>query len=431
MQSEVGTVRAAIRRAVAPAIGLGRPFFLLFLAGVLSDIAGFATQTALVLHVYKLTGNNAAYMGLMSLATLLPMVMSAPIGGVWAERYLRTRVMISNDLVRVPLVLLMMTTQSVWLLLLLQALVCATSALFMPSRQSLLPELLPPEKLELGNALNGGMLSVMHVLSPILGAVLYARSGSLMFVVVIEAVAYLASAILLSRIVEPPRKRSSERQAGLFAEIASGFRYVRSEPDLRQIFIILLASGMAIGLLIPLLRPFIKEALHGDDKTYAVMLAWFGVGGLFGPLLGYFLGRTFGLGRTLTVCFLLDALVFTLWSRTTSPWRACAMLFVWGLVVFALIPCYTSYLHTYAKKDFMGRTFALFDQTNYSPQIVAASLVAALGDRLPVVMILTVSGVCYLAIVLLTLPSAGGRLLRNRAGATHAAAAARKLKSEI
>jgi hypothetical protein len=270
--------------------------------------------------------------------------------------------------------------------------------------------------MELGNALNGGVLSVVHVLAPILGAFLYARAGSLTYVVSIEALAYLGSALLLSRIVETRKPPRREAHKGLFADIVEGFRYVRSEADLRQIFIILLASGMAIGLLVPLLRPFIKEALHGDDGTYAALIAWFGAGGLFGPVVGYLVGRTIGLGRMMILCFFLDALVLTLWSRSSAVWRASGGIFVWGIVVFALIPCYTSYLHTYARREFMGRTFALFDQTGYVPQIIAAAIITMLGNRLPVVLILTCAGIAYLAIVVITLPSRGGRLLRERSG---------------
>lgn len=52
--------------------------------------------------------------------------------------------MVANDLLRIPLVLLMMFTESVAVLLLLQALVCASTALFMPSRQTLIPEVVHP-----------------------------------------------------------------------------------------------------------------------------------------------------------------------------------------------------------------------------------------------------------------------------------------------
>lgn len=412
----------SLRRTVASALGLGRPFFLLFLAGFLSDIGGFATQTALVLHIYRLTGGSTAFMGLVALATLGPMMLSAPVGGVWAERYPRLRIMIGNDLFRIPAVLLMMATENVWLLLLLQSLVCASTALFMPARQSLFPEILEPEQLELGNALNGGMLSVGHVLSPILGALVYARGGSFSYVVTLEALTYVASALLLSRLDEPKRQAPAEPYYGLWRDIRDGYRYVKGEPDLRQIFIILLASGLAFGLMIPLLRPFIKMSLHGDDAVYAALVAWFGAGGFFGPPIGFVMGRTLGLGRTLLICFFLDAVVFTLWSWTTTLWSSCALLFVWGIVVFALIPCYTSYLHTFAKREFMGRTFALFDQTSYLPQILAAGLITALGERLPVVTLLTGAGILYIAIVLLTIPSTGGRMLRSREARTAAVA---------
>lgn len=409
-----GGLNQSLSRGIASTLGLGRPFFLLFLAGFLSDLGAFATQTALVLHIYRLTGGSTAYMGLVSLATLGPMMLSASIGGVWAERYSRLRIMIANDLFRIPAILLMMATENVWLLLLLQALVCASTALFMPSRQSLFPDILEPEQLELGNALNGGVLSVGHVLSPILGALVYARGGSFAYVVMLEASTYAASALLLWRLDEPKRQARSEPDFGMWRDIRDGFQYVRAEPDLRQIFIILLASGLAFGLMIPLLRPFVKESLQGSDAVYAALVAWFGAGGIFGPPIGFVLGRSLGLGRTLLLCFFLDAVVFTLWALTTTLWLSCVLLFVWGMVVFAQIPCYTSYFHTYAKKEFMGRTFALFDQTSYLPQVLAAGLITTLGEQLPVVKLLIAAGVVYVAIMLLTLPSAGGRMLRHR-----------------
>lgn len=402
----------------APVSQLGRSYFLLFAAGVLSDLGGFTTQTALVLHVYRLTGQNAAFMGLMALATLVPMVLAAPVGGVWAEKYNRRFIMVINDLLRIPLVLLMMFTESVAVLLLLQALVCASTALFMPSRQTLIPEVVHPDRLQLANALSGGVLSIVHILGPALGALLYARSGSLRSVVYIEAASYLFSAVLLYHLKTPlrPRTSDSDTPRGLWADIKHGLLYVRAEPDLWQIFMILVTAGMAIGLLIPLLRPFIAEVLSGNDHTYAMLIGSFGAGGLLGPLCGYWAGRRLGLGLTLTLCFVLEPLTLMVWSRISSVTGSAALLFLWGVNVFAMIPCYTSYLHTYARREYMGRTFALFDQSTYAPQILAAILVAVLGNRLPTQNFLTGAGAGYLLIVLLTFGTAGARLLRSRAG---------------
>lgn len=393
------------------------PYQLLFLSGVLSDIGGFSTVTALQVHVSHLTDGNAAYMGLISVATLLPMVLAAPIGGVWAEKYNRRTVMVINDLLRIPLVLLMATTQSVWLLLLLHAAICACTALFMPSRQSLIPEVVPSEHLLLANSLSGGVISIVHMLGPPLGVFLYRATGGLFGVAIIEAVAYLTSALLLWRLPsKPSQTKPGPAASNMMAEIHAGFRYVVREPDLRQIFTILLTAGFAIGLLMPLLLPFVQQVLHGTEKDYASLIFWFGLGGMIGPFVGHALGQRLGLGWTLLLCSLTEALLLTAWSRVEHYPLSVALLVIWGIEVFALIPCYTSYLHTYARREYMGRTFALFDQAVYAPQILSATLIVALGSKLPTQAILTAAGLCYFTIIFATMWSQGARKLMANDG---------------
>lgn len=395
---------------------LGVPYRLLFVSGVLSDIGGFSTVTALQVHVSKLTGGNASYMGLISVATLLPMIIAAPIGGVWAERGNRRTIMVLNDLIRIPLVLLLATTQSVWLLLLLHACMCACTALFMPSRQSLIPELVPSEHLLFANSLSGGVISLVHMLGPPLGVLLYRLGGGLLGVALMEAVSYLVSALLLLNLPNRPRPAPSQQSQGMLHEVANGFRYVLSAPDLRQIFIILVTAGVAMGLVMPLLLPFVHEVLHGSDQQYASLIFWFGLGGIVGPFVGHALGQKLGLGKTLLGCALTEAAILTLWSRADELWLSIALLVLWGVEVFSLIPCYTSYLHIYAKKEFMGRTFALFDQAVYIPQILSAFVVVALGSKLPTQGILTTAGICYFTIIFASLWTLGARTLMAHSG---------------
>lgn len=396
---------------------LGRSFALMFLAGVLADLGGFATQTALTIHVYRLTGHDSTYLGLMAIATLLPMIAAAPIGGVWAERGNRTRILTVAVLVRVPIVLLMMAAaNSVAGLLVLQGALCASVAIAMPARQSLIPELVPESSVQLANTLLGGVLSVVHVLGPTLGAYVYETAGGLAGVVAIEAALYLFAALCIGIGLREPARARSDSQGSLATQVADGLRYVLGSPDLRQIFAILLAAGVAIGLLVPLMRPFTQETLHGGDTAYARLMAAFGLGGLVGPIVGLLLGRWLGLGRALSVCFALDALLLLLFARAETPWLSRATLFLWGVEVFALIPCYMSYVHAYAHKDYMARTFSLFDQSVYLPQILSAALVALIGNRVPAQAMLTAAGVIYLLVLAMTSMTAGARLLRSRGG---------------
>ncbi|GEM_PF-580755 len=404
------------RPLIASLTSLEGRFYRLFWAGALSDVGSFTTHTALVLHVYHLSGQNAAVMGVAAIANLAPLALIAPLGGVWAEKYDRRRIMIANDLARAPLVLLMMTTDSILALLALQSLLSASTAIFLPSRNAIIPELVGREGIHLANSLNGGAMSLLHVLGPVAGATLYAATRTLRWIVLIDGATYLASAALLGAMAyrrDPSARRS---HAPFLKEAYAGFRYALAEPDLRYFLLVLTTSSTAIGLLIPLLRPFVGHTLGGDDRAYGYLIAAFGLGGVVGPVTGYWAGKKLGLGRTISAAFAIEAGLMIAWSRTENFIASCAILFFWGINVFTLIPCYLSYLHTYARKDYLGRTFALFDQASFAPEVLGAALVVALGANVPAQPLLTWAGVIYLAIVATTFWTSGARVLRSRRG---------------
>jgi MFS family permease len=402
---------------------LGRRFGLLFSAGLLSDIGGFSTHTALLLHVYHLTDENAAFMGLMALANLLPFALGSPLGGVWAEKYDRKWVMIGCDVVRIPLILGMVVfTQNVWLLLVLQAMSSTATAIFMPSRNSIIPELVEKEKLHLANTANAGVMSFVHVAGPVIGAAVYAKTQTLVWIALFDAMTYVCSAGLLFLMAyHRVEVKDASLGGGMLRELASGFVYVRKERDLMQILLIFVTTGFAIGLLIPLIRPFIKEVLHGGDSTYAWLVGAFGVGGMIAPAVGYWAGRKLGQGRVIAGVFAIEATLMMIWSQVNLVWLSCLILFVWGVAVFTMFPCYMSYLHTYAKKEFMGRTFGLMDQATFMMQTVAAGIILWIGDEVAAQRILTVAAAGYFVLMLFMQTRSGMRLLRSRRGHSHPA----------
>jgi MFS family permease len=408
-----------LKRGLSTFRNLGRRYALLFSAGLLSDIGGFSTHTALLLHVYHLTGENAAYMGMMALANLLPMALGAPLGGVWAEKYNRKYVMIANDLARIPLVLMMMTTHNVWLLFALASMTSACTSIFMPSRNSIIPELVRKDQVHLANALNAGIMSFVHVAGPVVGAVVYAKTQTITWIVVFNAATYTWSAALLFMLAyQRVAPTMGTAAAGMLREIYLGFRYVRREPDLFQMLMIFMTSGFAIGLLIPLIRPFVSEVLSGDDRTYAWVIGAFGFGGMVAPGVGYWAGRRFGLGRVISSVFVIETVLMVVWCRTPWVWASCAILFVWGVAIFTMFPCYMSYLHTYARKDFLGRTFALMDQATYMPHTIAAGLVWGVAGDVSTQKLLTVTALAYFVMMLFMQALPGMRLLRSRRGET-------------
>lgn len=412
-----GPKMSPLQRSFSSLRGLGRRYGLLFSAGLLSDIGGFSTHTALLLHVYRLTDENAKFMGLTALASLLPFALGSPLGGVWAEKFNRKWVMVGCDLVRAPLILGMIMTENVWLLIALQAMTSAATAIFMPSRNAIIPELVQKEQLHLANTVNAGVISFVHVVGPVIGAAVYARTQVLDVIAWFNAGTYVWSACLLFLLEY--RRTAPEEAAlggGTLHEMAQGFVYVRRERDLFQILLIFMTTGFAIGLLIPLIRPFIKEVLHGGDTTYAWLVGAFGVGGMIAPAVGFWAGKTLGQGRVIAGVFAIEATLMTVWCRVEWIWLSCAILFIWGVAVFTMFPCYMSYLHTYAKKEFMGRTFGLMDQATFMMQTAAAAIIFWVGDEYPAQRILIAASTGFLALMLVMQTLPGMRLLRSRRG---------------
>jgi predicted MFS family arabinose efflux permease len=174
-----------------------------------------------------------------------------------------------------------------------------------------------------------------------------------------------------------------------------------------------MAAGLAVGVVIPLLRPFVTDALGAGDATYALILGCFGLGGLVGPGLAMVAMRWIGLGRVLLAGFFVEAAVMLIWSRTTVPALSGAVFGVWGAFVFALIPCEHTYLHARTNPALMARTFALMDQAMYATQIVGMLVVIAVGNSVRPQALVTAAALLYLAIVAASWRRSGARLVRG------------------
>jgi predicted MFS family arabinose efflux permease len=404
----------SVERSGRSFLGLGGRYWSLFLGDLLSNIGSHATQTALTLKIFKLTGQSSAHMGLVALTNMVSGLVGSALGGVLAERTNRRILMMGCDLVRLLLVLALPWTDRIWLLLALAGAVSAVTAVFSPARQAMIPALVPTQKLDLANSLVSGSQSAIFLLGPILGASLFV-AGGLRPVVTVDAASYLVSFGFLwglGQVSVPPAPAPAE-QRRFWHDLAEGVTQVGTRPDLALLLTLSMAAGLAVGVVIPLLRPFVTDALGSGDATYAMILGGFGLGGLVGPWLAMIAMRWIGLGRALLAGFFIEAALMLIWSRTTVPALNGAVFGVWGAFVFALIPCEHTYLHARTNPALMARTFALMDQAMYATQIVGGLVVIAVGNKVRPSTLVTTAALVYVAVVAASWRSQGSRLVRS------------------
>ena len=189
-----------MQNQAAPAASpLSNPvFFKLFSAQVIALVGTGLTTVALTLLAYDLAQENAGVVLGTALAfKMLAYVLFAPVIGGVAHRFARKPLLISLDVVRAVIVLLMPFVTAVWQVYLLIFLLNLFSAGFKPVFAATIPDVLPDEA-QYTKALSYSRLAydLENLLSPTLaGIALLFVSYTGLFVS--NSLAFLISAVLI------------------------------------------------------------------------------------------------------------------------------------------------------------------------------------------------------------------------------------------
>ena len=132
-----------------------REFRLLWLASSASTLGDRIVFIALALYVTEI--GTPTDVGLVLAAHALPLVLFVLIGGVWADRLERHRVMVATDVIRALLhgllaVLIFPATSPIWAIVVIEAAFGTAEAFFSPAATGLIPQTVPEDELQQANA---------------------------------------------------------------------------------------------------------------------------------------------------------------------------------------------------------------------------------------------------------------------------------------
>jgi hypothetical protein len=261
-----------------------RSFLQLWCGQLLSSIGDGIFLVALI-DVMITERSSAKDLGAVLSARSLVTLATILYGGVLADRFRRTRVMAAADLVRGVAGLMVAFLSygaplSYWIFL--AAVIGAGSGIFRPAYSVLIGTLLPPDKLEAGNALRNLTLRMAQILGPSIGAVLIVTVGA-HTAFLIDAVTFFVSMLTLLGIRE---SREPRRTAGRNAlrEALEGVRAVRERPWIGTVIV----SGTIQVLLVlapmMVMLPIVLRQ-RGAAEAYGFLVALRSVGGVGGALL--------------------------------------------------------------------------------------------------------------------------------------------------
>ena len=190
-----------------------RQYALLFIGQFISYIGIMITSVALPWQIYQLT-RSTFMVGMLSLVQLVPLLITALLGGVFADRYNRLKlVMISESVLMAScgalLVNAQLTHTNVSLIYVIAAIMSAITGLHRPALESMTQQLVYPSHYKAVGALSGFKYSFCMIVGPAIGGMLIAQCG-IWITYLINLGTFLISIIALWNMKPLQQKTKSE-----------------------------------------------------------------------------------------------------------------------------------------------------------------------------------------------------------------------------
>ena len=276
------------------------PFGRYWAAATISSFGTAVTTVAMPVLVIQELDASSFSVGVVNAAQFVPYAVLGLVAGVYADRWRRQRMLVWSSLGRAAAlgalpVLWAFDALEVWTLVVLLLVFGAFSVFAFAATQSLLPRLVPRDRLVPANARLDQSDAAAQTLGPALGGGLVGLLGAPVAIAV-DAVSYLVDAVLNAglRVDESTARPAVQRHLG--REIREGLSWTYGHPTLAplavstHVWFVANAAGFT-ALTVVALRVMGLSAL-----VFGLLVVAGGVASLVGATIAPIVGRRLGTG---------------------------------------------------------------------------------------------------------------------------------------
>ncbi|MGG3031679.1 MFS transporter [Bacillus stercoris] len=195
-------------------------------------------NVALSLYVLKLTGSPEKFASVLALG-IIPHIVLGSVSGILADKFDKKLWVITFDILRGLLCLGLFVysingTINMPLIYFTVLFIASCDILFAPMFISILPTIVPQEKLVDANSVSRTLNETMKVLAPLLGTLAYTMVG-LGVVFLVNGMSFLISAVTIYLIKLPEKSSSTGKELTFFRDISEGFRVIYADKRLMSV----------------------------------------------------------------------------------------------------------------------------------------------------------------------------------------------------
>ncbi|WP_410513401.1 MFS transporter [Paenibacillus sp. BR2-3] len=313
-----------------------RGYARLFTAGIINGICDRFSGIAMLALVLHLTGSGMA-VGISLGVRVLPYLILSPLGGMLGSKLPRKTIMITTDIIRVPIALIFLWVDGenrLWLLYATNFMLAAAEAIYSPVRKSSIPLLSEPGALLKINGLEQLMTGCVLILGAFAGGVVSYWFGPDM-AFIMNAASFLIAAIVIYGIHFPqsavddnpsPEHKAENAKAAAFPSLRKSIKTLLAGSLILQIVLVYeLLVPMVNGLDNVLISVYAIQEFNAGDVGVGAFYAALGIG----LSLSFFAGRFIKRGLLFAALggLLVEGLLLTFISMNGS-FAAAFMLYI-------------------------------------------------------------------------------------------------------
>jgi MFS family permease len=338
-----------------------------FLGARLISLAGTSvTYVAFPVVMYHLSGKSPLLTALVAAFEALPYLLLGLPAGALADRFDRKRVMVLADLVNA--VVLATIPIAYWLdvltvphLLAAAFIVPALFVFFDAADFGALPTLVGKSRIASANSALWATSTVVETAVPLLAAAAFAVIAP-ETLIALNAVSYVASALLIRGLVRPlsdPARRPTEplSRRALINDVREGLQFLWGHVTVRSMTIVGAAQSIAGGAFVGQMVVWADRALGvqaGDWRLGVVFSAW-GIGVLVTSLVVPRLVRRVGAARVTLLALPASTLLCVLTALASNWVVGSVVLVFWGAAYMAVVINSITYRQQVTPERLMSR----------------------------------------------------------------------------
>ncbi|MGB6943464.1 MAG: MFS transporter [Bryobacteraceae bacterium] len=370
-----------------------RDFRIMWFGACTSSVGTLMQTFAQAWLVLQLT-KSPFLLGLDSFLGSIPIVLFSLVGGVFADRTERQKLLLGSQFVQMACAFLLASLFAtgvikIWHILMLSFIVGTAQSFGGPAYSALIPTLVKTEDLPNAIALNSIQFNLARVLGPSIGGVaLVALGASWCFG--LNGVSFIA--VIFSLLIIHPHFVPSKSRESVLHSMKEGFHFIRRQGTMEALIVLAFMMTLLAFPLIVFLPVFAQDVFHGGSSLYTIFLVCSGLGSILGALTVAWLGKHRHMGLLVLLMLLGLGLLIGGFALSHSFVLSCVLIFFYGAMLLAVFTSISSLVQLIAPDNMRGRVISVYNVAFRGGMPVGSLVVGALVKQFTAPVVITANG---------------------------------------